>query len=150
RFFDAVTLPASVVATSAGIEIDGTLDCAYAGAGGFTANGATTLGGVVGGTYALASLFVTGGTHLRADSVTTNGAQSYGGPLILSALATTLSTGGFAITFNDAIKRVDGGPFSLTTATHTGIDFAGGTCDFVLAGTTPGTEYTQIVSDAAV
>ncbi len=147
HFYDALVLATGMTVASAQINFDSTVD----GADPITATGATTFGGVVGGATPLAAITVNGATHLGAASVSNDGAQQYLGPLTVTAAARAVSTGSFAITFGGAIDRGGGGPFSLATTTHTGIVFASGaTCDFVLAGPTAGSEYTQIVSDAAV
>ncbi|HEX4456560.1 MAG TPA: hypothetical protein VIA18_01240, partial [Polyangia bacterium] len=147
HFYDALALASGFDVASPQIVFDGTVD----GSDPLSATGTTTFGAAVGGTTPLAALTVEGATHLTTASVSNIGAQQYLGPLVVSAATTALATGSFAITFGGPIDRANGGPLALTTTTHTGIVFASGaTCDFVLAGPTAGSEYTQIVSDGAV
>jgi hypothetical protein len=147
HFFAALTLATGMTVTSPQVSFDATVD----GADPLTTTGTTTFGGLVGATTPLADLTVNGATQLGAASVTNIGTQQYLGTLTVTAPSTSLSTGSFAITFGDTVGRTGAMPFSLFTTTHTGIVFASGAnCYFVLAGTTAGTGYTQIVSDGAI
>src|SRR5205814_186663 len=96
-----VTLGSNSTLTGASITVSGTLDGAHALA--VQSAGATSFGASVGGTVPLASFSSQGGgsVGLLAPSVTTSGAQSYGGALQLSG-STTLT--GSALTFSSAVS----------------------------------------------
>jgi len=107
-----------VMATAGNITFGGTLD----GAQGLTLtdNGGTvTFGGTVGGSTGLGSLTVTAG-GIVAGSVTTAGAQSYGGALTLSSTPTIQSVNS-DLTFGGTIN----GTSSLTLSAGGNIVFDG-------------------------
>jgi hypothetical protein len=113
----AVTLDATdtLTTTNSAVDFAGTVDAATAGVPGLTVNAGTgpvTFGATVGASQALANLVVTGTGPTTLDgSVTTTGAQSYGGAVSLGAtdtLTTTNSAVGFASTVNATTAGAQG------------------------------------------
>jgi fibronectin-binding autotransporter adhesin len=148
------------VTTSAGqtytgavtLGADATLASSGNGAIGFTSTvngahnlavntgGATTFGGVVGGTAALASLTTdAGGSTSLGGNVTTSGAQHYGDAVLLGSNA-TLATTNSAVTFDSTLDNATATQRSLTinagsgAVTFTGA--AGGGANGALLGLT--------------
>src|SRR6185295_3635952 len=115
-YHDAVTLGANATLTSTGagnITFDTTVDGAFS----LTVNtaGATTFGGAVGASAALASLTTDAGgtTRINGGSAQTTGTQTYHDAVTLGANATLTSTGAGNITFDTTVD----GAFSLTVNT---------------------------------
>ena len=131
---DAVTLnTASTLSTTGGgdITFNSTLNSASATARTLALNttGTTTLGGIVGGTFALSTLTTNAGgtTAINGGSVTTSGAggQVYNDAVTLNA-DTILNAGAGAINFANTLNSFDTTARSLTlnatgTTTLTGI-----------------------------
>ncbi len=89
----AVTVGPAINFTGSTIAFGSALDDANAGSSAVTITGNATFAGPVGSIGALPSLTVTGSTTLSAGSVTTTGAQTYGGTLDFRANPTTLIAG---------------------------------------------------------
>ncbi len=114
RYGDDVVLAASGTLQGASLAFDGRLDGTADGAQSLVLDAAdTTLGGAVGGTARLAALTTTGRATLAGGSVSSTGAQHWGGAVTLAA-DTTLSGAGldFAGTVDGAQALVlrSGGP----------------------------------------
>ena len=144
--FGAVTLGSTTTidSTNTAIDFTKTVDATAAGGQGLIVNagtGAVTLGGVVGGSQALASLVVTGPTKLDAD-VSTEGNQTYNSAVTLGAATVTLNsnantTGNGAIDFGG---QITGGTDALALTSGTGNQTLSGiTTTGALTQTTTGT-----------
>ncbi|MBX3604130.1 MAG: filamentous hemagglutinin N-terminal domain-containing protein [Piscinibacter sp.] len=99
RYDGAVTLGADTLLSGSTLTVNGTLDGARSLDLQFS--GTSTLAGAVGGTTALTGLDSDGNVVLQAGSVTTSGAQRYGGTLQLAG-DTALHAG--AITLSGAVS----------------------------------------------
>jgi hypothetical protein len=116
----AVTLGADATLTGTTITFSGTVDAATSGGESLTISGAASLAKAV-GTTALKQLSVSGAADLNGGPVTTTGAQSYGGPVTLTADAILTSTASGDITFTSTVN----GTFALTVNTAGTTTFGG-------------------------
>ena len=136
---DAVGLGANTTLASSGsgaIGLNGSVDGAYSLA--VNTGGATTFGGAVGGSTALASLATdAGGSTTLGGNVSTSGAQTYGDAVTLGANTTLASSGSGAISLNGTVD----GAHSLVVNTAGATTFGG-----TIGGTTA---LASLTTDAA-
>jgi autotransporter-associated beta strand protein len=125
-----VTLTASAGGAPALVSFGSTVDTSSPGIlvlHSLTITGNASFGGVVGGTRALDSLWVSGTTNFRAGSVTTHndgrdGSQGYGGAVTLAGDTTLTAIGPVAnISFGNAVD----GAFALAVYAGNSVTFSG-------------------------
>ena len=119
-FVGAITLGASAsVGGNGGLTLGGTVNDSSAGTSTLTqvGSGTLTFSNTVGATNALAAVTTSAGqtTAINGGSVTTTGAQAYGGSVTTSGATTLTSTGGGNITANNTGNNF-GGNLMLSTS----------------------------------
>ncbi|TWA82081.1 hypothetical protein FBZ85_102456 [Azospirillum brasilense] len=114
-FGGAVTLGADTVLTGGTVSLLNGGSAANAGVQGLTVDGDAVLAGVFGETGALRQIAVSGGTRLDGATVTTTGAQRFGGALTVTGASTLTSTGGDLV-FGGAVDSANRSALSLNAA----------------------------------
>ncbi|CAO3455988.1 hypothetical protein [Azospirillum argentinense] len=115
NFGGAVTLGADTVLTGGAVSLLNGVSAANAGVQGLTVDGDAVLAGVFGETGALRQIAVSGGTRLDGASVTTTGAQRFGGALTVAGASALTSTGGDLV-FGGAVDSANRSALSLNGA----------------------------------
>ncbi|WP_114857042.1 filamentous hemagglutinin N-terminal domain-containing protein [Azospirillum brasilense] len=115
NFGGAVTLGADTVLTGGTVSLLNGVSAANAGVQGLTVDGDAVLAGVFGETGALRQIAVSGGTRLDGASVTTTGAQRFGGALTVAGASALTSTGGDLV-FGGAVDSANRSALSLNGA----------------------------------
>ncbi|CAO3380993.1 filamentous hemagglutinin N-terminal domain-containing protein [Azospirillum argentinense] len=111
----AVTLGADAVLTGGTVSLLNGGNAAAAGVQGLTIDGDAVLAGVFGETAALRQIAVSGGTRLDGVTVTTAGAQRFGGALTVAGASALTSTGGDLV-FGGAVDSANRSALSLNGA----------------------------------
>ncbi len=147
----------TLTAGAAGIDFVGKLDGNAAGTQALVLNttGTQTFGGVVGATYALASLTTsTGPVEVDGGRVITTGVQVYNGALTLGSNGMLTTTGTDAVASAISFNSTVGGAFALTTVTSGGNTVFGANSGSVtgslLTGLTTSANGTTIFNNAAL
>ncbi|MFC5358854.1 beta strand repeat-containing protein, partial [Azospirillum himalayense] len=114
-FGGAVTLGTDTVLTGGTVSLLNGGKAANDGVQGLTVDGDAVLAGVFGETGTLRQIIVNGGTRLDGATVTTTGAQRFGGALTVSGIS-TLTSGGGDLVFGGAIDSANRSALSLNGA----------------------------------
>ncbi|QCN98175.1 filamentous hemagglutinin N-terminal domain-containing protein (plasmid) [Azospirillum argentinense] len=114
-FGGAVTLGVDTVLTGGTVSLLNGGSAANAGVQGLTVEGDAVLAGVFGETGALRQIVVNGGTRLDGATVTTTGAQRFGGALTVTGASALTSTGGDLV-FGGAVDSANRSALSLNGA----------------------------------
>ncbi|TWA72857.1 hypothetical protein FBZ82_102458 [Azospirillum brasilense] len=114
-FGGAVTLGSDTVLTGGTVSLLNGGNAAGAGGQGLTVEGDAVLAGVFGETGALRQIAVSGGTRLDGATVTTTGAQRFGGALTVAGASALTSTGGDLV-FGGAVDSANRSALALTGA----------------------------------
>ncbi|WP_454016197.1 filamentous hemagglutinin N-terminal domain-containing protein [Azospirillum sp. Marseille-Q6669] len=114
-FGGAVTLGTDTVLTGGTVSLLSGGNAASAGGQGLTVEGDAVLAGVFGETGALRQIAVSGGTRLDGATVTTTGAQRFGGALTVAANSVLTSNGGDLV-FGGAVDSANRSALSLNGA----------------------------------
>ncbi|MDW7631008.1 beta strand repeat-containing protein, partial [Azospirillum brasilense] len=110
-----VTLGADTVLTGGIVSLLNGGNAANAGVQGLTVDGDAVLAGVFGETGALRQIAVSGGTSLDGATVTTTGAQRFGGALTVAGASALSSTGGDLV-FGGAVDSANRSALALNGA----------------------------------
>ncbi|TWA85685.1 hypothetical protein FBZ83_103277 [Azospirillum brasilense] len=114
-FGGAVTLGTDTVLTGGTVSLLNGGSAASAGGQGLTVEGDAVLAGVFGETGALRQIAVSGGTRLDGATITTTGAQRFGGALTVAAASALSSTGGDLV-FGGTVDSANRSALSLDGA----------------------------------